>query len=118
MNVSELTTFMRSLAETCRYAAGRIRHLEKQAAEAEGRLRTASVADTLVRAGIAADADEAVQKIRKLAGMHPVEVARQALADPMGMFDPAPADRKPEEANVDNKLLTTAAFLEELRAGK
>jgi len=86
MTVGQMQDYLRSMSENLRYAAGRIRTLEKEASEQELAFKEASLADTLIRSGLAKDTNEAQEKIRKIASMSPVEVAAEMVADPMDMF--------------------------------
>lgn len=87
MTVGRLIELLKTASENSRYAAGRIRALEKKADDAEKALRDSTVAQTLVRAGIAQDEDDARTKLKKLAGRDPVSVVGDVVRDPMNMFE-------------------------------
>lgn len=111
----DLLNLLNSTSDSLRFAAARIRSLEKQASDQRGELRSTAAAKAFVEAGLASTESDAKQMLKKLASMDPVDVARTFAGGGLGMFvDGAEADA-PTERN-QNRLLDPQNFLEELRS--
>ena len=113
--VGDLRTALTNLSENLRYAAGRIRTLEKQAADTAGAERKATLAQTLIRSGLARDDEDAAARIRKLANMHPVEVAADLMAGPLDMFI-SDGDAPGADGNENKRILKPEEALEYFRS--
>ena len=120
MTVGSLIELLKKASDNSRYAAGRIRALEKKASDAETALKESTVAQTLVRAGVALDDDDARAKLKKLAGRDPVDLVGDVVRDPMNMFETSGSSGSAPRTDDDamNPLLTNKQALSFLRDGE
>lgn len=115
MTVGQMRDTLLSMSENLRYAAGRIRTLEKQANDNGALSGEAKLVSALTETGFAKDEKDARNQMRKMAGMGPVEVAAGMLGGSMDVFvDGGSVPSSTDEKN-ERRILTPEGALEHLR---